>query len=532
MYTYQTNKPRKGHNCMERLPDFLVLDFCEWIKSTVLRKAQYTNIDMWDLLFDEKYDKLLVKKAEEYCDRERKHKNYNSKDCIKKIINELMAMYYASDDFQHLCYRAGMHKKYYPDEYLFHEFENSFEHFWHSLRHKMPQFFEEINDYDMQRLPPYALVDNLRKNYKDSLRDDQGQNPFLQLMIAGNAIEIEFLEWIEQENIGKEVVEKIDLMPIDVFDEYAHRFCESTGNGISIQRRLVNRFKQSDSGSLLSKLNKLLPYESAYRKRNFRYVSQRYLADKATYKCVLLPIEADYDKFHELVVERWKDLNDTSADYLDIYYCFANYGESGHDLMKQLHYLPEKFHAKLPCIVLWKEKMDEAMCIPINELSVEDVYYMIAGNGGIVDLIIEGKTLDEIVEGVNDMGEERRNKNRPFNKYVQNANGATNVQQSMVVDSNGTTISGEFFSGNTDAFLKEIAEAIDLVKSSELNDTQKKEVESIMEEAKESCQEKSKEKALSSKKRFSTFLAFAGDAATKLITALAGLATIANFFGI
>lgn len=53
-----------------------------------------------------------------------------------------------------------------------------------------------------------------------------------------------------------------------------------------------------------------------------------------------------------------------------------------------------------------------------------------------------------------------------------------------------------------------------------------------MEEAKESYQEKSKEKALSSKKRFSTFLAFAGDAAAKLITSLAGLATIANFFGI
>ncbi len=39
------------------------------------------------------------------------------------------------------------------------------------------------------------------------------------------------------------------------------------------------------------------------------------------------------------------------------------------------------------------------MCIPINELSVEDVYYMIAGNGGIVDLIIERKTINEIVEG-------------------------------------------------------------------------------------------------------------------------------------
>ena len=47
---------------MQRLPDFLMLDFCEWIKRVILSKAQYSNIDMWDLLFDEKYEKLLPKK--------------------------------------------------------------------------------------------------------------------------------------------------------------------------------------------------------------------------------------------------------------------------------------------------------------------------------------------------------------------------------------------------------------------------------------------------------------------------------------
>lgn len=517
---------------MQRLPDFLMLDFCEWIKSVILSKAQYSNIDMWDLLFDEKYDKLLLKKAEEYCNKERKQKNPYSNDNIKKIFNEVVRMYYESDEFQHLCYRIRQRKEYYKREDLFHEFRRSFEHFGYFLIDDMPRFFKGLYDYDEQHLSPYALIDNLRYCYRDSLSKDQEQNPVLRLMVASKAIEIEFLEWIEQENVDKEVVEKIDLMPVNVFEEYVHRFCEDTGNGASVKRKLIKSFKMSDPGSLLSKLSRLLPYDNAYRKRNLRYVSQRYLADKAIYKCVLLPIKADYDKFYELVTNRWKDLNDTSADYLDIYYCFVNYGESGQDLMKQLYYLPEKFHAKLPCIALWKENMEKAMCISINELSGEDVYYMIAGVGGIVDLIIEGKAINEIVEGVNDMGEERRNKYRPFNKYVQNANGATNVQQNMVVDSSGTTISGDFFSENTDAFMKEIAEAIDLVASSELNDTQKKEVQSIMEEAKESYQEKSKEKALSSKKRFSTFLAFAGDAAAKLITSLAGLATIANFFGI
>ena len=518
---------------MERLPNsnFLVLDFCEWLKREVLSKAQYSEIDMWDLLFDEKYDQLLFKKAEEYCIKKRMPKKLISNNTIKMIINEMMRIYYESEEFQDLCYRIRQHK-HYPQEVLFHEFYRSFEHFLHTLSDEIPRFSGNIYDLDGQCFSPRALVNSLRYCYRDSLSKDQERNPILQFMVASKAIEIEFLEWIGQENIGKEAVEKIDLMPVDLFEEYAQRFCVDTGNGVSVRQKLVKSFKRSKPGSLLSKLSQLLPYDNAYRKRNLRYVSQRYLTDKAIYKCVLLPIEADYDKFYELVTHWWKDLNDTSADYLDIYYCFVNYGESGHDLMKQLHYLPEKFHAKLPCIALWKENMDQAMCIPINELSVEDVYYMIAGPGGIVDLIIEGKTINEIVEGVNDMGEERRNRDRPFNKYVQNANGATNVQQSMVVDSSGTTISGEFFVENTDTFMKEMAEAISLVTSSELDEIQKKEVQSILEEARESVQEKSEEKASSSKKRFSTFLAFAGNAAQKLISALAGLTTIAKFFGI
>ena len=130
------------------------------------------------------------------------------------------------------------------------------------------------------------------------------------------------------------------------------------------------------------------------------------------------------------------------------------------------------------------------------------------------------------------MGEERRNKERPFNKYIQNANNAKNVQQNMVIRSTNTSIRGEWLNENTDAFITEIVKAISLVETSELAELQKKEVKSILEEAKESVQEKSEEKASSSKKRFLTFLTFAGNSAQKLISALAGLSTLAKFFGI
>lgn len=56
---------------MERLPDLLVLDFCEWLKQSLLCRTKYNDVDMWDLLFDDRYADILIKKAEEYCQRQK-----------------------------------------------------------------------------------------------------------------------------------------------------------------------------------------------------------------------------------------------------------------------------------------------------------------------------------------------------------------------------------------------------------------------------------------------------------------------------
>jgi len=322
--------------------------------------------------------------------------------------------------------------------------------------------------------------------------------------------------------MGKDVIEKVDLMPVQVFEEYARRFCEDTGRGVAARQKLVKRFKRSEPGSILSKLNQLLPYDSVYRKKNLRYVSQRYLADSDTYKCLLLPIKSDYPVFRRLVTERWKDLNDLSADYLDIYYCFENYGASGYDLMRQLNYLPEKVHAKLPCVILWKEKMDEALCTSIDGLSTEDVYYLVRE---IVDLIIQGKTLNEIVEGVNNMGDEKRNKDRPIMNYNLSANGATNVNQAVVTGNENIVSQSTSQNDNSD-FIRELNQAIHIVTQSELSENQKKILIDIFEDAKK------KDKQEETKARFSTFIAFAGNTAEKLIDIFAGLTTIATFFGL
>lgn len=508
---------------MERLPDLLVLDFCEWLKQSVLCKVKHTDVDMWDLLFDDRYANILAKKAEEYCQRQKLQSEYWTNTSVRDRLAEALSMFYKSDEFYEMCYKIRYYGERGSNKFLFDEFQKTFERF---RRSQSGILYDVRLCYCRQYLHPEKLINSLKFCFASGIQKGRNGNmdmhSLLRLMIEDEPVEIDFLEWIEEQNIGKDMVEKVDLMPVEVFEEYAQRFCEDTGRGSATRQKLVNRFKRSEPGSMLSKLNELLPYDSAYRKKNFRYVSQRYLADSDTYKCLLLPIESDYTMFRRLVTKRWKDLNDLSADYLDIYYCFENYGASGYDLMKQLHYLPDKVHAKLPCIILWKENMDEGLCIPIDELSVEDVYYLIRE---IVDLIIQGKSLNEIVEGANDMGNDRRNKDRSITNYNLCAAGANNVNQAVVVGDRNA-VSQSTSKDEIDNFVKELNRAIDIVAKSELSEEQKKILTDIFEDAKK------KDKQEEAKARFSTFIAFAGNTAAKLIDVFAGLATLAAFFGL
>lgn len=62
-------------------------------------------------------------------------------------------------------------------------------------------------------------------------------------MMEDEPIEVDFLKWLEEENIGKNVVEKVDLMPLEVFEEYVQQFCKDTGRSVVAKQKLVKRFK-------------------------------------------------------------------------------------------------------------------------------------------------------------------------------------------------------------------------------------------------------------------------------------------------
>ena len=123
------------------------------------------------------------------------------------------------------------------------------------------------------------------------------------------------------------------------------------------------------------------------------------------------------------------------------------------------------------------------------------------------------------------MSNERRNKERPITNYNLSADGATGVNQA-VVTGGGNIVSQRTSQNENDDFIKELNQAIDTVVKSDLPEEQKKILIDIFEDAKK------KDKQEEAKARFSTFIAFAGKTAAKLIDVFAGLATIATFFGL
>ena len=506
---------------MQRLPDFVVLDFLEWIKRAVLSDRRYLNIDLWDLFFDEKYDQLLSKKAEEYCYIRKQYPQDEAKAVLELILHLFCKSKYY-DDFACEFRRAQRDDR--DWDYAFHLLERALHHFYFDMRQQSPFLLDmRRRTYrNASNLQASRLIDSVKVLLQNYSSDQRIESPILHCMIEGLPVEIDFLEWVEREYCDKSELLKIDLMPLEVFEELADKFRTETGRDKSDVRKLVRLFKQSDPGTLRNRLYRLLSYESKYKKKNFMYVSQRYLSEDVLYKCVILPLEND-EQYNKLISEYWTSLNKMSADYLDVYYCYANYGQSGYELMEELNYLPKKMHGKLPCILLWKNDMEQAGIITIKQLGAEEIFYVISY---IVELIADGLELDDIIRRANKMSKEQKAK--VVNNTITNYG---NMGSAVIGDD--AKVDVVFTAEGRNQFLIDAQNAHKIIaESDELNEAQKKELSSIITEAQEGVQEGSEPKAESSKKRFSSFMVFFGNTACKLISALSGLATIANFFGI
>lgn len=155
---------------MERLPDLLVLDFCEWLQQSILRKAKYDSIDMWDLLFDDKYANVLERKSEEYCEQRIRQSEDWSNTVVRDMLTAALRAFYGSDEFCEMCYRVRRYREQGSYRFMLEEFQKSFEQF----RHSQSGILYDIRLYDYRRrLYPDDLINNLKFCFKESVQKDE-----------------------------------------------------------------------------------------------------------------------------------------------------------------------------------------------------------------------------------------------------------------------------------------------------------------------------------------------------------------------
>ena len=216
-------------------------------------------------------------------------------------------------------------------------------------------------------------------------------------MINAYEEELVFLEWLKNECNDGGKFPKFDVMSLELFEGYVRRFCTYKAKGKDVENKIIESFKGKGSSEFSEYYKKCGSYMTKEQRESFKFISERYLSNGSVYKCLIIPLQPDYSEFKKLAKgDYWSELDNLSADYLDIYYVFENYGYSGVKLMTAFKSLDQRFHTKVPCIAIWKDSIDEAKVISIRRLSADDVYDVI---NEIISFIIESKTLAQIVKG-------------------------------------------------------------------------------------------------------------------------------------
>lgn len=340
--------------------------------------------------------------------------------------------------------------------------------------------------------------------------------------------ELTFFEWLKNECNEGGKLPKVDVMSLRVFKEYVRRYCNCKSKGRYIERKIIKSFKGSEASEFSEYCEKLAINLDNEGGRDFKFISERYLSNGSIYKCLIFPRAKEYDVFKELVTEYYLDLDGLSANYLDIYFIFEDYSYSGSKLLGEFKTLDNRFFDRVPCIVIWKDSIDEAEAISIKGLSVEGVFDVIEN---IVFLIRRSTTLDQIVEGVDKKVSQLREAKSPVNNVVSKVNG--NAVVNIINGSHNVVCIGNESNFDVDLFSREVNTALDRVDAAhELSDVQKRKLKSILAEADEGVKEKSQEKKTSSKSRFKTWLEITGQSISAMTNMFANLATILTFFGL
>lgn len=498
---------------MNRLPDMMVLDFCEYLK----RKSR-NGVTVLDLLSDESNHRKLHQYAKEYLNSH----SYSFKGIIHKFID---SEYF--DDSLHRFpskYQRNLSlnrtdlrdlREMVKDCHCCICCERDFLEFLDILGNNT-----EFPQYDVDE---WSLIDNVQHTL-------QGESAELMLECMTSlgidlSTEIDFLEWILSSQTDPI---KIQEMPVSVFESLVDEYLAFCGKGVKAKKQLVKSFKQTDTYFFASLLERLLPNSSDKKMRGLRHVLSRYYDKKIPFKCVFLPLAAETEKHKKLLSDYWRDLHHISANYLDIYYSETDYGKSGSEIQSSIRSLPQNLITTFPCIVIWTGNIREAKNIDISGLSNREIVCVV---NAIVNAIKQDKSFDVIIEEVNKVAQDIREKDRPINNNTVNIQG-DNLGVA-VAKNTGSIFNTSNINCTPSEFSKEVNEAVIKIRQiEELTAQQQTLLTDILSEAKKAFDTSSETDKEKSKSRFKDAMCFLGNVSVKVLSALSSLINLSKFLGI
>lgn len=128
--------------------------------------------------------------------------------------------------------------------------------------------------------------------------------------------------------------------------------------------------------------------------------------DPSIWKCVVLGLRAE-PMTTTLMTRYWEDLDTVTYDYLDIFYSDYALGRDGNRVANSL--FPEAPFDEFPCLAVWRESVDDARFISLQELDERQAYRVVAA---LSKAIRQRHGLDDSVRMASQRAAEFRLENR------------------------------------------------------------------------------------------------------------------------
>ena len=291
-----------------------------------------------------------------------------------------------------------------------------------------------------KRVEKSLWYESVRKSGKSNLKINSNNDVIMHMLVSVPTalnIEIEFLEWLLKQELDAYDIAK---MPMCVFEKLAEDFSIDVKGKIDnvLLSELLHDFKRNSLECFLEKLQRLISLNTfGGDTKKYKSIAELFCrySNPNIIKCFFLPLAQD-KMFETFINDAWPDLNSLSKDYLDIFYSVKELVASGYDIKDKFRSL-EVAEDALPCLVLWNDSLDNAKYVELRDLKYSEIFYLLQS---IVQNIKVGNKFDVVYSKAVMMADEKRRSHKRISVIRQDFN----ISNSAIHNSQLGTFESDF----------------------------------------------------------------------------------------